>query len=434
MLSWIILPFVQGYMESKFSTPRSRLSDSFYKNLRYYLLLTFLTCVVIAYLRFALRTMSFSNFKELVISLTYFWGLLFVIFLLGNGFVYVPVSMWKKAFITKRAALLERQAVGVYSKLQARLESYSLPSSSISLNNGRNQSSSDFFTSSLTDHAFNPHSSPNGMSNVIALQTTWNQMVKEYNRIMLIKTAKASGSYRLYLPDSYIPIHPVVAYAFYVWILPAFRILFSIFMASMSVIIVVSEVFLHTQYSLVGIILQKFTNSSATSIFVSFLFVYYMRYCTYKSLMRTQFAPHYYYALVPFRATNTASLIYFASQLCRLTLPLCYNFVSLQPYPTQFHQFYGESIDLLPLGNLISKRYPTFILLPIIFSMISLKYRLRQFIYSITLRKSSSASSSDDFDDSSLNSENDDDLFNETSAAYLAEGRALLLGTNNAHV
>ncbi|EPY52109.1 LMBR1-like membrane protein [Schizosaccharomyces cryophilus OY26] len=422
--TWFILPFIQEYIESQFPTVETRVKDSLYKNLRYYTLLTFLSLVVIAYLRFTLRTMSFANFKELIISLTYFWGLLFVIFLLGNGLVYVPRNIWRKAFLNQRARLLERKAVNIYSRLQERIDEFSAYSSSSTLNMDQSYSLG-IRASYATDSDFTSSAVSQAMSHVLPLQTTWTQMVKEYNMINTIRFAKASSSYRLYLPDSYIQMHPVFAYALYVWVIPVFRIFLACFLALLSFVIVVSELFLHSKHSLVGIFLNRVQDSPSLCAFVSFIVINYMRYCTYKSLINTQFASYHHYAVVPFRATGPASLLCFASQLCRLTLPLCYNFTSLQFFPTQFHKFYGESIDLLPLGNLISKRYPVFILMPVIFSLFSLKYWLRHIIYSYGLQKSPVI---DSLETESSNTE--DNFLDETSPSYLAEGRALLLSAN----
>lgn len=86
----------------------------------------------------------------------------------------------------------------------------------------------------------------------------------------------------------------------------------------------------------------------------------YMVGMVYFSMFRMKISG--WYGLYSDHHTDTASLLWCASVLARLTAPLCYHFIRLiDVRRTSFETFYGD-MDVVPVvGNSLNQVFPCFI-------------------------------------------------------------------------
>ncbi|EEB08131.2 LMBR1-like membrane protein [Schizosaccharomyces japonicus yFS275] len=426
VLTWFFVPFIQEYVASPFKTPRMKIRDSIHSNLKYSALLSVITLVMLVYLRFVLRSMTFKGFTNLIISLTYFYGLIFAIFLLGHGLVTVPRDCWRRAFLSKRMAQLECYAVKVYDKIQDRMDELS-DLSNATPGTGFDRSTfhqSDFSHTHLSDSEAVTAEVADASLRLHPLKIQWNETVREYAKLKALQTCREKHSYWLRLPPGSFRTHPLLDYVLYSYVYPLLRLILAVIFGALSVLVVVSELFLGSKYSVTGIVLEKAaTISPMFHLLATAVVFWYMCMCTCSSLLRSRSSFNYLTALLPKQATHPLALLAFLVQSCRLVIPLSYNFVSLQFSQTRFHLLFGNSIDLLPLGYYISKRYPMIVLLPVFSSIFSLHRLFYRAAYSLYLSRDRS-------DGSSLNTQEtedeEDDFLNEYSSSAMAEGRALL--------
>ncbi|KAJ1972103.1 hypothetical protein H4R35_004862 [Dimargaris xerosporica] len=134
----------------------------------------------------------------------------------------------------------------------------------------------------------------------------------------------------------------------------------------------------HPQLSIFAHIMHSLNLSYAALEFVSFFTMAYMCACAYTMLMKVNL--FHIYALAPNHQTNERSLLFCGSYLCRLTMPLCYNYLTLSRAMDGpvYSQFMGQ-IDLVPfLGDAFNAWFPILILLPALFTLFRVHSRIFQ--------------------------------------------------------
>jgi hypothetical protein len=119
------------------------------------------------------------------------------------------------------------------------------------------------------------------------------------------------------------------------------------------------------QIASVHISIPSLILSPSTSTFImeilALAFICYMCTCTYSTLLRIKIFD--YYQMVPRHNTDQVSLLWVGSYLCKLTFPLCYNFLNMGgvadgkkgkdgvDYSASpvFIQYFGPAVNLTPL-------------------------------------------------------------------------------------
>ena len=94
VLSWVILPVVQTYLESGFITKGDRLRDATKSNFRYYAIATGISVFLIVVLSISEGEV---NVLPLLMAIGNTYGLLLICLLLGYGLVDVPRQMYRQS-------------------------------------------------------------------------------------------------------------------------------------------------------------------------------------------------------------------------------------------------------------------------------------------------------------------------------------------------
>ncbi|KAJ3156197.1 hypothetical protein HDU86_003960 [Geranomyces michiganensis] len=151
----------------------------------------------------------------------------------------------------------------------------------------------------------------------------------------------------------------------YVWIRPNLLRAISIVAMLWSLAVVWSESTFQIEsvtLSVPAAIVQSPYVGYAATELVAVGFILYMCTCAYSTLFKIKFMDYY---LVPEHHTDEGSLMFIGSYLCKLTFPLCYNFLNMvEDEKSVFIQYQGKAVSLTPiLGDGYNKWLPEIVLI-----------------------------------------------------------------------
>ncbi|TPX57579.1 hypothetical protein PhCBS80983_g03752 [Powellomyces hirtus] len=164
----------------------------------------------------------------------------------------------------------------------------------------------------------------------------------------------------------------------YVWIKPNLLRMLSVIGALASLAVIWSESTFQVQsitLSVPAAILQSPYVGYAATELVAVVFILYMCVCAYSTLFKIKIMDYY---LVPEHHTDEGSLMFIGSYLCKLTFPLCYNFLNMvQDEKSVFIQYQGKAVSLTPLlGDGYNKWLPEIVLIFATLTLLNLHGRL----------------------------------------------------------
>ncbi|CAD5216237.1 unnamed protein product [Bursaphelenchus xylophilus] len=111
LLTWILLPIMQSYTKGGSFTAMGRLKFALYNNIIYYTMYLVLFVFLLIYAISKGVSMNLDHLKVLIISASNTWGFLFLVVLLGYGLVEVPRKLWE-------AGLKERRLQRTYFEVE----------------------------------------------------------------------------------------------------------------------------------------------------------------------------------------------------------------------------------------------------------------------------------------------------------------------------
>lgn len=415
-LTLTILPITQSFVESGYRDPSRRFLSSVRHNLKFQAIYLSIGVLGILYIALNTELRSVSDYKSLLIALANTWGLFLAINLLGHGLVNLPRRIWHSADYARQIREIEARAAIVYEKLEdAATEQDGLADQIIALEeSGVTRADQEW----LEEMAFmipsavakaRTRSRSRSRSRLIPRVPTSNSGEEEMARLMnRIRTSKRDRyvaewrqlvtRYTYFLDCTHASttttttrrsrtlIHrtfrsrlsPRLAYLYYLHLVPLATRLLAISAGLMSVSILWAEVLLNEQTPFLRFIVLPITQWNI-EVF-SALVLAYMASCCYSTLLRLKLFDRY--ALLDHGHTTPSSLFFYASYLCRVTIPLSYNFITLLPVShrnlSTFSQFLATAIDLSPLGTAFNNWFPLYILVPVTLTLLNSYDRLKQ--------------------------------------------------------
>ncbi|KAH3664057.1 hypothetical protein OGAPHI_004771 [Ogataea philodendri] len=217
--------------------------------------------------------------------------------------------------------------------------------------------------------------------NVIDLKVTVEKVIKLEDKV----NASLLGEYTPRLERPLIK-NPRLSYYIVQYVQPLFGKLLAIGLAVLSAIIVESETFHGLKFSLIKLIIAGMTND-VTKIYIqifaiSFLVLTFMLMCAMLSL--TQVKIFNIYHMESNQSSDPVSTIFFISYACRLTIPLSYNFLMLLDAKftknSSFQLFFGNSIQLISLGNFLNDMAPRLIVIPILLTVFRFWEKVKEWL------------------------------------------------------
>lgn len=371
---------------------------------------------------------SFTAFKSLVIALSYCWGLILAIYLMGHGLVAIPRSMVRNASASWRLRRLQSNAPKLYEKMEDALSNLEELEVQVSeLRKRKTGTALDFqdWIEELSDICNLPESRPRTLaaslvesdSRIIPTVITekyladltrrlirarharsryvdeWNYLLHDASRTQAILDSRASkrldfGAASPGSPfwEKIILLTPYSRYVLYSHFLPYFRVFFGAFLALASVCIIWSELIKAALPSLSVIpytVVHHWTGDSGKVGFagqiIAAFWILYM--CTAALHSVTEVKVWRGRALVR-RNTAHESAFWYAGQVARLSVPLSYNFVTFLSKDiykrTTFYDILGRYINFSQLAEWFDYLFPIFVLVPVCATLFGLYGRVRR--------------------------------------------------------
>lgn len=369
---------------------------------------------------------SFISLKGLIMALSYVFGLVLAIYLMGHGLVSIPRRLIRNASITSRLRRLQTKAPKLYERMQDSLVGLEELEYQVSeLSRRKTGSAAEFQDwieelqdmANVGEHHAAPSTIDPSSSRVVPTVITekyladltrtlmrarhtrarfvdeWNYHVQEAAETQAIIDSAASKKLDFGEPDPHAGawertkvLTPYTRHMFYFHVLPYTQIALGMFLGAASACIVWSEV-IKLAFPRLSVIrftvIHHWSKDKAEVGFagqvISAFWLCYM--CSAALISMTEVKVWRGRALVK-RNTSYESAFWYALQVAKLTIPISYNFLTFlvrKVYTrTVFYDFFGESIDLTPLGRWFDDLYPAFVLIPVLATLFGVYSKVKR--------------------------------------------------------
>ncbi|KAI0011800.1 LMBR1-like membrane protein-domain-containing protein [Xylariaceae sp. FL0662B] len=428
VLTWFILPILAEYSDAGYRESKGRILYSLRQNAQYYALVFGSGIIGLIYF-FISYGPSFVSLKGLILALSYCWGLVLAIYLMGHGLVAIPRNFIRNASVSGRLRRLQAQAPRLYEKMEdslLNLEDLEVQVSELSKR--KTGSARDFqdWIEELSDMCNIPESRPRSVlpradndGRIIPTVITekyladltrqlirarhtksryvdeWNYLLRDASETQAILDSAASKKldFGASSPSSSFRermtiLTPYTRYLLHCRIVPCLRVIFGGFLALASICIIWSELVKVAFPSLSVIrftVVHHWTGESGRVGFagqvIAALWIMYM--CASALHSVTEVKVWRGRALVR-RNTAHESAFWYAGQVARLSVPLSYNFMTFLSRniygETTFYRILGRYVNLTPLGKWFDYLFPVLILVPVIATLFGLYGKVKRLL------------------------------------------------------
>lgn len=370
-LTWLLLPFMQSYIWSGHFTALGKIKHALIKNVVYYgsYLLIFFALLIYVAANPSIK-LNFSQLKVICITAANTWGLFLLVLLLGYGLVEVPRSVWRAsnpmltmAYVHFKLAKLSTEKQEAIENMEDLLVKVKSLSESIRYNHPFRKNVNIIISKCPPE--FQDEISQQGMVDFEEYDdgrrrdsTTENSLVRLHLQIIQASQMKARTSIQWkMLMDHAMHLDNVVKNMKQIirsWVeeLPAndrpnspklkwyWECIFKLYLLKISAVclVILSLVVIWSECTF-------FNEDPVLSIFAIFInlakrnynyfyielascfSISYLCVCAYYTIFRIKFFNIYYIA--GHHQTDEPSLMFVGIMLCRLTAPLCLNFLGL---------------------------------------------------------------------------------------------------------
>ncbi|XP_077286113.1 LMBR1 domain-containing protein 2 homolog isoform X3 [Arctopsyche grandis] len=425
-LTWLIMPMMQSYSKAGDFTIKGKLKSALIDNAIYYGSYLFICGVLLIYI--ALKpgvNLDGMKIKAIASSASNTWGLFLLILLLGYALVEVPRKLWnnsikgyKLTYCYFKAAKLSSEKCEAEETVDDVLESLQSIHASLASTHPLREPVDRILLRVPTElrGRMERRAAPNAPSPVPSLkalirlhlkvikalqmlqrtETQWNILMEKIFHLEDVVTNLRSLDHR-FKPTFIKPKNPIVRVIYnpvieWYWecfFKSYFLKLLAICTAILSISVVWSEVTFFNQSPVLSIFanivnLAKVKYDYLTIELFSTLMIAYLCFCAYSTVLKIRVFNLYY--LAPHHQTNEYSLIFSGMMMCRLTPPMCLNFLSLiqmdshvistHVLETQYTQIMGHMDVLSIISDGFNIYFPMLVLLFCIATYFSIGSRL----------------------------------------------------------
>lgn len=407
LLTWLVLPILQEFYKSGQFKSYSRFIEAIRKNFRFQMIILGVSILGLIYLTLEVG-LSLNHLKLLIIAISHIYGLIIVLWLMAHGLINIARNRWTfgnhmtkvnyyylkvpklvdnledckisfKEDILKVLVLynyinndeydnfmFRDWIIELYNKIPADLKELM----ELQINN--NLYDSNLITRNDINNGFlkNLTSSFNmNYNKLVAYESEFNVI---FNEIILLEDLSASNLNSL---NFRIDKVTKLKFIWLNWVKPILNRALSIFFFVVSFMIIESEFFHSTKLSIIDRIYNKINNNSL-KFMVTFSIFAYMLICSLNSL--TQLKIFNMYHLVTHKS-DPISACFYATYIARLTIPLSYNFITLFiSRKSIFEDWFGKSIHLTGLFNLMNNWIPRLLFIPIILTIFNVYDKIKR--------------------------------------------------------
>ncbi|XP_015601353.1 LMBR1 domain-containing protein 2 homolog [Cephus cinctus] len=369
-LTWLILPLMQSYIKAGDFTVQGKLKSALIDNAIYYGSYLFICGILLIYI--ALKPeldLDGQKLKAIASSASNTWGLFLLVLLLGYALVEVPRGLWNASkpgytlhYSYFKAAKLSLDKCEAEEAVDDILESLQAASMAIGPGHPFHRNLETIFQkvpAELKDRMNRkqlPDDTPIDIPSEKALIRLHRQTIKSLQTLQRTETqwgiliekifnledvAKNQASHDKRFKPTFPVMRPFPLRLIYnstiewYWkcIVKSYvQKLAAIAAGSLSVAVVWSEVTFFNKSPVLSLFAQfvnlaKVKYDYFTIEVLSTLIIAYLCYCAYSTVLKIRVLNLYY--LAPHHQTNEYSLIFSGMMLCRLTPPMCLNFLGL---------------------------------------------------------------------------------------------------------
>ncbi|KAJ1649091.1 hypothetical protein IWQ61_009709 [Dispira simplex] len=415
-LTWFCLPFLISFVDSGAFTLRGRLTSALRDNFLYYCFAALAGGTFLTYFAITRGIANFQALTAFVMAAANSWGLVLITIFMGCGLVALPRRFWHAADLKREFHQLECKTVELKDEwFMAEIDLYDLYGQILQVKQRLSSGDENLqravaiilkqFPATAARHPTDSLSAANlpeqinekylvdfhvrvmrALSREARCRAHWEQGL---HRALLLQDILASGDNPARKFESDLPWYrnaPVwrrtLAWWWYLKLQPMVYRTVAMACTGLSIALIWSELTFNVvkpRLSVFAYLMHSLDLGYAALEWVSFITMAYMCICAYSVLMNMRL--FHFYALAPNHHTNERSLLFCGSYLCRLTIPLCYNFLTLSnemEYPV-FSRFMGL-IDLVPfLGDEFNAWFPILILIPVTITLLRVHTRLFRF-------------------------------------------------------
>lgn len=420
LLTWLLLPILQEFYRVGNYLKLAKLKASLKRNAKFQAitLICSIACAIYLILEVGL---TFKNLKSMIIALSHIYALVLALWLMAHGMIAIPRNKWIEGNLLQdlnhnylRVPKLVDTLEDTKSEFKEDIlqvmilkENFTDPTTSgdflyrdwiLSLESQipedigdivrrqyvysesraiSREQVTDLFMTNLT-YNFQTH-----FYKLLAHSSEYDTILQRIVKLQKLIDAKCTPNWndRLSIIESLDPILPAkIDYYFECYMVPVLSRLQSIIIYILSFIIIESEFFHSTELSLINIIAYKMGifKHNLTQAICLLLFFMFMLFCSVNSLARLKIFNMYH--LVP-RDSDPVSACFYGSYIARMTIPLSYNFVALFTSRSSiFEEWYGQSIHLAGLFNLMNNWIPRLLLIPIILTTFNLYDKIKSMV------------------------------------------------------
>ncbi|XP_031825371.1 LMBR1 domain-containing protein 2 homolog [Nomia melanderi] len=369
-LTWLILPLMQSYIKAGDFTVQGKLKSALIDNAIYYGSYLFICGILLIYI--ALKPgldLDGQKLKAIASSASNTWGLFLLVLLLGYALVEVPRGLWNASkpgytlnYSYFKVAKLSLDKCEAEETVDDILESLQAATVSIGPGHPFHCNLETIFQkipAELKDRMNRrqlPDDTPTDTPSEKSLIRLHRQTIKALQTLQRIETqwgilvnkiidlediAKNQESHDKRFKPTF-PVHrsfplriiynPVIEWYWKCVIKSYVQKIAAITAGCLSVAVVWSEVTFFNKSPVLSLFAQ-FVNLAKenydyfTIELLSTLIIAYLCYCAYSTVLKIRVLNLYY--LAPHHQTNEYSLIFSGMMLCRLTPPMCLNFLGL---------------------------------------------------------------------------------------------------------
>uniref|UniRef100_A0A182XWW7 LMBR1 domain-containing protein 2 homolog n=1 Tax=Anopheles stephensi TaxID=30069 RepID=A0A182XWW7_ANOST len=369
-LTWLIMPLMQSYLKAGDFTIKGKLRSALVDNAIYYGTYLFICGILLIYL--ALQpgiSLDWQKLKAIASSASNTWGLFLLVLLLGYALVEVPRSLWnnsKPGFTLQYAyfklSKLSSEKAEAEENVDDVLESLQSASRAIPPRHELRPALETIIRKVPTElmerasRISREDGSPMAVPSEKALVRLHRQVIKslqtlqrtealwsvQVNKVLHLEDVAKNAVSLDHRFKSEFPKHRVgMARAMYnptidwYWecvVKAPFLKALAVITAFLSFMVVWSELTFFNRKPVLSIFANVLNVAKGSYDFVtielfSMLTLCYLCYCAYSTVFRIKFLNLYY--LAAHHQTNEYSLIFSGMLLCRLTPPMCLNFLGM---------------------------------------------------------------------------------------------------------
>ncbi|UJR07691.1 hypothetical protein I4U23_011976 [Adineta vaga] len=379
VLTWLILPLMQSFRETGEFSIKGKIRYAIKANLIFYGTLLLIFVILVIYVATKVK-MTSSNFMATLVAASTTWGLFLLVLMLGYGLVQVPKNIYNHsrtkymlAHMQFKLSRLYNEKMDVEERLDSLIDDVTKFCMQIKGNDPLRpclekiikivpEQYSNRIQLTMNDYDNNRIAMPNRFSDdnekekqLIKLHERLKTNIHVHNRVQVSWIREINEAF--YLEDivknaektdrEFVRTNPLAAmwlrrklfdnhsklewYTYCVLRTWALRLL-GVTLGIISLLVIWSEMTFFSTNPVLSIFAQCVrAASNHYSYFTIEVFcclsIAYLCLCAYYTIFRIRILDYFYVSL--YHLTDENSLIFAATFLCRLTAPLCYNFLGM---------------------------------------------------------------------------------------------------------